>query len=246
MPRATEAFKGRGAIYLERIGSGTGLISVGNCDNFTINYEEETDDMKDYQGPSGGIIATESSISDVVAELNLMSFTTENLALVMRGVINVINSEPITLEEHTANSGALIPFDKIPDSSIPYAITDSGATTTYVLGTDYTTTPSGIEVLATGSITDGSTVEVNYTCKASAQIEALAVGASEYRLYFDGFNTVDDTPFVVDIFKIKVTPSEALAWITDNGFATMSVTTKILKDDTKTGLGVSPYYIVKK
>ncbi|MCP3673708.1 MAG: hypothetical protein GY829_04465 [Gammaproteobacteria bacterium] len=244
---ATETYIGKGSIYLEEVGGTTGLLPVGNAPKLEFGFEEDKKSLQDFESEGGGEVDSVSIITGVTGAATLNSFSIDNLTKLLRGTSDSDSGGmPSSTETSTAYHGALVLFGQLASKSVAITVTNVGATTTYVEGTDYSVKNTGILILADGSITDGSDIEVSYTTAAQMSVEALTSSAKKYRLVFDGLNDADGgSPIRVEAFIVKLDPVSTMALITED-FAAQELTFSVIKDETKTGAGKSKYFIAIK
>lgn len=244
------SFVGRGTLYLRRKGSNEGFAELGNADSvqFTINENKIT--QPNYKQPGGGNIASQSSITDVTAAVNALSVQPNTLAVALRSLVNTTVGAPQTSEPHAAHKNAIVPLKFTPDPAETITVTDVGAATTYVEGTDYEVRPGGIFILETGSIADAAdletpNIEVTYTSITTFDIEGITESAVDYEIFFDGFNEADNGKSVtVKCHKVTFSPASALDLITEE-FGALPLSFEVLADPTITGAGESKYMQVK-
>lgn len=113
---------------------------------------------------------------------------------------------------------------------------------------NYEVRAAGVYVLPEAAdLADGDAVSLSYEYGSYAVIEALTTKAKELELLFEGLNEADDgKPCIVEIWRASQGVASAIGLVADKGFASLPVTGAVLKDDTKTGVGVSKYYRVRK
>lgn len=240
MTTTTQAFIGKGSIYLEEIGGNAGLVPFGNCPEFTLTFAEDKKEMTDSEGAGGGTIATVSRISGVTGAISALSISKENLAIALRGLISTEAVTAVTDEVATCYLGSFVEFAKVPDTST-IVVKNSAGDVTYVAGTDYEVKSSGIVMLAGGDVTDAESITLSYTPKGAIVIESLATTQKEYRMVFDGLNEADSgNPVELACHKIKFSPAQALSLISDD-FASLPLSFDVLKDETITGSTKSKY-----
>ena len=110
---------------------------------------------------------------------------------------------------------------------------------------DYTRVRAGIIAKAGGKLADGDTVKVSYTAVADNLVQALIESGQEFRLVFDGLNEAKSgKSVVVDVFKFKPNPTASLDLIGDD-FGELVIEGDIIKDETKSGAGISQYFTVR-
>lgn len=113
---------------------------------------------------------------------------------------------------------------------------------------NYEVRAAGVYVLPDAvDLADDDAVKLSYEYGSYAVIEALTTKAKELELIFEGLNEADDgKPSIVEIWRASQGVASAIGLVADKGFASLPVTGAVLKDDTKTGVGVSKYYRVRK
>jgi len=238
------SFRGGGGMYLRERGATTGFFQVGNADTLQFAINEERQTQRNYMQPGGGNIASESSITDVTASINVLSINPRIAAVALRGLVNTIAAAAISAESHQAYLDMFIPLDFLPDFDQTVTVTDSTASTTYVAGTDYLIRNNGIFIDPDGSIPDDSEVLITYQSKDKYDIETITRSAVEYEMYFDGFNEADEGKAVsVKCHRISFSPAQALSLITED-FGALPMEFEVLADDSKDGSTESQYFTV--
>ncbi|WP_306553393.1 hypothetical protein [Acidovorax sp.] len=113
---------------------------------------------------------------------------------------------------------------------------------------NYEVRAAGVYVLPDAvDLADDDDVRLSYDYGSYAVIEALTTKAKELELLFEGLNEADDgKPCIVEIWRASQGVASAIGLMADKGFASLPVSGAVLKDDTKTGVGVSKYYRVRK
>lgn len=113
---------------------------------------------------------------------------------------------------------------------------------------NYEVRAAGVYVLPEAvDLADDDDVRLKYDYGSYAVIEALTTKAKELELIFEGLNEADDgKPSIVEIWRASQGVASAIGLMADKGFASLPVSGAVLKDDTKTGVGVSKYYRVRK
>jgi len=238
------SFRGGGAMYLREIGSVAGLFAVGNADSLQFAINEEKQTQRNFQNPGGGNIASESSITDVTASINVLSINPRIAALALRGLVTTQESASISDESHLGYKDMFIPLDFLPDFSQTLTVTDDGASTTYVANTDYLIRNNGIFITPDSNIVEGDELKITYTSKDSYSIETITKSAVEYEMFFDGFNEADSGKAVsVRCHRIAFSPAQALSLITED-FGALPMDFEVLADGGKDGTTESQYFVV--
>lgn len=114
-----------------------------------------------------------------------------------------------------------------------------------VKDTHYAITPQGVRFIAGGDVLfvgdSKLPLKVGYTRNAQYIIQALVNSGTEYEVIFDGLNEVDSgNPFVGRYFRGKFSPTSGFARI-GNEFAELPLNMTVLKDENRTGTGLSQY-----
>ena len=234
MSTTTQAFIGKGSIYLQEIGGNMGLLPFGNCPELNLAFAEDKKEMKDSEDAGGGVVASVSRIASVTGSISALSISKENIALALRGLITTESVTAVVDEAKVVYQGAFVEFAKVPDTATIIIKSDDDVTT-YTAGTDYEIKQSGVVILAGGGISSGDSVKLSYTPKGAVVVESLATSAKEYRMVFDGLNEADSgNPVELVCHKVKFSPAQALALISDD-FATLPLSFDVLKDESVAG-----------
>lgn len=241
-----KSYIGKGSIFIREKGAAAGALPFGNCDALSFAINEDKKEQKDYQEGGGGTVNTVSTIESVVGTLSALELKKETLAVALRALIATSASATIVAESHTGYLGGFIKLNQIPRTSVALVVTDTGASNTYVEGTDYTVGNTGIVLLETGSMVDAAEVLISYTSEDSYSAEGITTAVKEYELFFDGLNEADsNNPVSVVCHKIKFSPTSALELISSD-FAKLPFNFDVLKDSTKVGVGESKYFKVEQ
>ncbi|MCP1675444.1 hypothetical protein J2T57_002594 [Natronocella acetinitrilica] len=237
MPQKVFHYLGSGRVYV-------GRRRVGVVSDLQLQVEENTIDLIDSENPGGGTANSVSRVTAVNMTMSLRDFRPENLALALRGRVRNVAAGTVTGEEHSVVVDRLVRFEHIDATEVE--VTD-GDTTTYVAGTDYELTASGLIPLSGGAFANATeeepmAIEVDYEFGAEAIAEALVEAGQEFEVVFDGVNEADSgAPMVVDVYRFRPSPAEALALISADDFAALEVSGRVLVDTSK-GAGLSGYF----
>jgi hypothetical protein len=236
----TQAYIGKGSIYIAK--AGDPLIRIGNTSKLEFAIEEDKKEQMDYENPGGGVADSVTRIKSVKLSLSVHKLSAENLALALRGASAAVTGGAVVDEAHAnVQVGGLVVFNKTPDISVAYVVTDNAGTTTYTVGADYIVRRAGLEIPAGSTIADASTIKVDYTALAAMKVEALTAVGEELRLVFDGVNEANGKAMLVEAFRVK--PGAAKGWsLIGDDFATLEIEADVLKDETITTTGLSQYF----
>lgn len=231
----TRLYRGQGQVFLATRVSGkpAGFEFVGNVSELMLNPQTEKIEHMESQTGNNSVDKVIERALKVEMSMTIDSVASDNLARLVFGKVTKNAVSTVTAEEHTAYAGKNLILDKINLTAFT-SLTDSGATTTYVAGTDYEVVDLAagmIRIIDGGAITDGSTVEANYSAGASETVAAFAKPNTEYWLRFNGLNTAEDNnPVVVDCFKVRFAPADELPIINNDGFAEYKQSADVLFD----------------
>lgn len=223
MENVQENYIGSGVIYLNG-------RDVGNVTQASFSIEQETKTKSNLRG-GGGNIAETTQISAVNLDLTLDSFNNENLALALRGNVDVLTSQSIADEEVTAVVPGLAATEHMIDITQVVVVKDN-ADTTIAAANNYEVTAAGIKVLSGGDIADGDTIKVTYESQAGSALEAMVNSGQEYTLIFDGLNDHNGKRSVVTAYRFKPSPTSGLDLIGEE-YAEFQVSGGLLADTTK-------------
>ena len=96
-----------------------------------------------------------------------------------------------------------------------------------------------------GGLINGDTVLISYTSIAHESIEGLTTEGKEYELFFEGMNEAKDGRSVnVWAHRVKFGATDVLDLI-KNDFSSMTIKGTLLRDNTKTGTGMSKFFKVQ-
>lgn len=112
-----------------------------------------------------------------------------------------------------------------------------------VADTDYEVRSGGIFFYA-GKVLAGEAAQVDYTKVAADLVQALVASAKEYEIVFDGLNEARSGKRTrITAYRVKAGALANLALIGEE-YAAIEWTGKLLKDTSKTGVGISQYFKV--
>ncbi|GGP37319.1 hypothetical protein GCM10009347_01610 [Shewanella algicola] len=226
------------------IGSGIVYVNgrdVGNASGVNISIEQETKEQPNYRG-GGGNADEITVVKSVNLSMTLNDFSNANLALALRGKIDVLTAESVTDEAITAVLDGLADTAKMIDTAVPPVVTHSSGTPTYVVDVDYVVSAGGIRALSTGEITAGQDLKVSYTSKAGNALQALVESGEEVKVVIDGVNDATGKPNVLKFYRWKPTPTSGLDLIGDD-FGSFDIEGGVLADSSIVAAGKSKFFV---
>jgi len=211
---------------------------VGNVLLLELSHEEEVKKQADMTRLGGGTYAQVRRISGVAVKMDLADWNPVNFARSTFGTSAVLAAGAVVDEPHKAHLGGLIRLAGLQPSlvtiKIGVAAVDASA---------YEVRPEGI-FIPEGSvgIAEDDDLLISYTHPEMVSVEALTSAAPELELSFGGLNEADSgKPVVVDIWRVSSGIAKTLALV-QSDFGKLSIEGEVLKDPTKVGVGISPYY----
>lgn len=236
-------YLGSGQVYARIAGAAVALLAIGNCSEFEPMVKENKQTMKDYTKPGGGTYASVSRIDTVSIKFKVHDLNATNVARAIFGAQASVAAGAVVDEPVLAYIGGLSALVHVNPTSL--AVKNSAGTTTYLDGKDYEVKGGGILILAGGTITDAQALKVSYSYTDYSRIEAMTSGAVTLELHFEGLNEADSgKPVVGDFYRVQLSPTKVLALLGDK-FAELDMEGEVLKDQSKTGAGISQYFRIK-
>ena len=107
---------------------------------------------------------------------------------------------------------------------------------------NYELRPEGLWIneVAPGLVV-GDNLWLSYSHADQVVVEALTSSVPQLYIRFGGLNEVDSgKPSVVDLWRVSQGVAKQLSLI-QKGFTTLDIEGEVLKDPTKTGVGISQY-----
>lgn len=238
------AFIGAGDVMLNPYDPVTGLLTGwvfgGSADKFSVkpnsNIKSKTSKAREQYGQT---IATVALPQDADLSITFGEVNKDNIKLAFMGTSRVINTAAggtITAEAISAKLGVYVPLAH-KNLTNAVVVTNSGATVTYVLGTDYDVNYrlGWIRALAGGAITDGLALKVDYVSGAISGTEIAGSTQAQLRtqVMFDGKNFVDGSPAEVEIYEAVLAPSGEFDFLADD-WGALELTGKMTTPQGKT------------
>jgi len=238
-------FVGSGKIKIATYASGASFgarkfVDIGNASAFQYSFTEDKKELKNYQDPAGGTDTSIVRINTVDGQIDLRDFKASNLAMALWGTTAALNATPIVGEAHVINAGAFIPANRIINTSTA-PVVKKGATV--VATADYTVSPGGITIastISTAGVVDGDAITIDYTPKASSDIQALISSAPDVSIFFEGYNQATGKYAMRRIYKAKLGVAQQINEISED-FATLQLSFSVQKDTTIVAAGISQY-----
>ncbi|WP_415775335.1 hypothetical protein ACMYQ1_18475 [Shewanella oncorhynchi] len=230
-----ESYIGSAIVYMDG-------RDCGNVSDVNFAIEQDTKTQPNYRG-GGGLFDEQALIKSVKFKATFLNFNNENLALALRGKVEVLTEGEITAPESiTAVLDGLADTAFMIDTAVAAVVTNAAGTTTYVVDVDYVVSAGGIRALSSGTITEGEALKVTYTKKAGSALQALTESGKTVKLTIDGINDATGKPWVIKVHKWKPTPTSGLSVIgTDYG--SFDIEGGVLADTSIVATGKSKFFV---
>ncbi|QYJ79428.1 hypothetical protein [Shewanella acanthi] len=226
------------------IGSGIVYVAgrdVGNASGVKIAIEQETKSLPNYRG-GGGNAAEITKVKSVKLSFTMNDFSNANMALALRGRVEVLAAGTVEDEVLTAVLDGLAPTAFLLDTSVDPEVTNSAGTTTYVKDVDYVFSAGGIRALSTGDITEAESLKVSYTKKAGNALQALTESGQVVPVVIDGVNDATGKPWTLKFYKWSPSPTAGLDLIGDD-FGSFDIEGGVLADGSIVATGKSKFFV---
>lgn len=225
------------------IGSGIVYVAgrdVGNASGVKIAIEQETKTQPNYRG-GGGNAAEITKVKSVKLSFTMNDFSNANMALALRGVVEVVAAGAVTEEPLVAVLDGLARTAFMIDTTVAPVVKNEAGAVTYVKDTDYVVSAGGIRALTGGAITAGQALKVSYTKKAGNVLQALTESGTTVPVVIDGVNDATGKPWVLDFYKWSPSPTAGLDLIGDD-FGSFDIEGGVLADSSIVATGKSKFF----
>lgn len=225
------------------IGSGIVYVAgrdVGNASGVKIAIEQETKTQPNYRG-GGGNAAEITKVKSVKLSFTMNDFSNANMALALRGKVEVLTAGTVDDEPITAVLDGLARTAFMIDTTVAPVVKNEAGAVTYVKDTDYVVSAGGIRALTGGAITAGQALKVSYTKKAGNVLQALTESGTTVPVVIDGVNDATGKPWVLDFYKWSPSPTAGLDLIGDD-FGSFDIEGGVLADSSIVATGKSKFF----
>lgn len=238
-------FAGVGSFKVREYGKPeTKWINIGDLSTATENRDLETISNPNRTTPGGGSSCSLTRYNSVNVELELQCHKDFNLAIADGAEVTTGSVTPVVDELQRAYKGSYVRFNKGVPVNSTIIVENVGGTTTYVSGTDYVVSGSGLFIPETSSIVDpvgpsfAPNIQVSYTPAPQSHSEAFLKTGVEYEVWFDALNQENNLRASITYLRAKFGPASTREWLSD-GFQNFNVTAELLVDPNRNGAGLS-------
>lgn len=226
-------FSFRGKVYVgERDVSGnpTGLTHIGNVPELSLSFAVETLEHK--ESMSGQDLTDVSITTSKSGEISLTAeeLIKETFALALNGTLSDVAGSTVASGEALCSAPALgkIYLLAHPDVS-SVTLTHGGSAIDagkYTLNGKHGSVEFTDVTGLTGAVTAG------YTYAAYKKVLMFTANDQDYWLRLEGLNKVNNERVVVDLYKVRINPTDGMAFINDE-LGSAPIKGKVLADTLK-------------
>lgn len=221
----------------------TALLPMGNVLQASIEQTESVEKQDDMTALGGGTHAELRRVTGVMFKATLADLNVVNLTRALRGTVSEQDQGTVTDAPYAAAAlGSLVALPHTGVSALTVKKGAAAGTATVVAAANYELRPEGLWLKPDApGLSAGDSLWLSYTHADQVVVEALTASTPELYIRFAGLNEVDSgKPNVVDLWRVSQGVAKQLALIND-GFTTLEIEGEVLKDPTKTGVGISQY-----
>lgn len=236
-----------GVVYARVRGSAAPMQTMGGLSELAIAVKETVIKQKDHSRPGGGNRGQVNRIDEVTFSAKLQDLNPINFARAVFGSWESKTSGTTSDEAHKAYKGGLIPLENLNPSAVTLT-TAGGSPTTIAAAGNYEVRPEGLFIFddAPGITTDGMDVLVDYTYGAHEVIQALVNAAPKLEMRYAGVNeAMSGLTGNLDVFNVQLGAAKKIGLIDTKDFAELELEGEILSDPTKTGAGLSRFFVMR-
>lgn len=207
-------YRGQGKVFIatrSTAGVPQGFRYLGNIPELKLSTEVQKIEHKESYTGKGKVDLILETEQKAMVSMKLEDLTSDNLAFALYGTKTTVASATVTDEPIPYfGKGKYYNTANINLSNVVL----SRLTANLVLGTDYTIdAATGTFYLIPGSTVawaDGDNILADYTSSAIEKVTAFTATNRNYWLRFNGLNTVEDKPVVIDVFQARFDPQKVL------------------------------------
>lgn len=214
---SNNGFIGSGDLLVKDLADATGgYRPVGNASLFQLTPKVEQLERKSFQRASRGqTLDTVKRLDGVDIRIEVDTFGRDNLALALAGAAADFSQSEVTAQSVTIS----LPHSQWMELG---AYNVSGVTIAdKTEGVDFLVKPEAglIMALPDGSIADGDASEVTFNAAAIAAGEGYGIDGGVkadilLALRLDGYDDVSGLSMITDVWRVRVSPTEAFGFIT--------------------------------
>lgn len=231
-----------GQVWLRTSGAATPFLQIGNVLELSLEHKESVETQVDMTRMGGGIHAEVRRVTDVVAKMKLADLNAANIARAILGAGTNVPAGTVVGEAHAGvQRGSLMATAHLQPTDV---IVKKGVVT--ISASSYEVLPEGVYILPGATdVVDDDDLTIDYAYADYAAIEALISKPPPVEILFGGLNEAESgKPANVRVHRCSFGIAKELELLSQKGFGAVEVTGSVLKDPTRSGVGLSPYYTV--
>ncbi|MBF0291144.1 MAG: hypothetical protein HQK86_03210 [Nitrospinae bacterium] len=242
MPIQVRSFVGRGPVRISTKGANN-YFPLWNCQKLDLATESQEDKLMDAMSPAGGVMDSATIITGAQVGMTSPDYHPDTIARVLWGSNVLQATAAVTAETHASvKQGSVVKLNFTP--SAVTTVKDGTGVTTYVLGTDYNVTGSGVEIITGSGIADASTIKVDYTKADADVVHALTTVGAEFSLLFEGINTQSGKNVIIEFFRVRFSAAKSLQFQSvETKFGKYDISAFVLADESRPA-GESKYFTI--
>jgi hypothetical protein len=212
-------------------GKPNGLTYVGNVPDCTLSMATETVEHK--ESWSGQDLIDASIVTSKEGELSLSTeeLLKEVFGYVLNGTVTDVTSGTVAGPEALCSAPAVGKTYLLAKQNVSSVVLTHGGST--VDAGKYTVNAKHGSIDFTDITGLTGAVTAAYSYGASQHVSMFTADSNDMWFRLEGMDKVTNKRVVVDLYKIRISPTDGLALISDAEFANMPLKAKILADDTK-------------
>jgi hypothetical protein len=231
-------FSFRGKVYVgERDVSGnpTGLTHIGNVPELSLSFAVETLEHK--ESMSGQDLTDVSITTSKSGEISLTAeeLIKETFALALNGTYSDVSTGSVASGEALCTAPVLGKTYLLAHPDVSSVVLKDHTAAT-IADTKYTVNAKHGSITFTDVTGLTGACTAGYSFAAYKKVLMFTADEKEYWMRVEGLNKVSNERVVVDFYKVKLNPTDGMAFINDE-LGSAPIKGKVLADTTKTASG---------
>jgi hypothetical protein len=224
---ASRGFIGAGSLYLARWNAQAGSFDAPTgpfeAKKFEVSPKSELKKMTSKgRTQYGQVIETVAIPQPAEFSVSFAEVNRDTLLLALLGSSTAVTQGAgnITAETIVAKKGYWVPLSKQNIAAAGFTVTNTGATTTYVLDVDYSVNYAmgWVKILPGSAIVDAASLKVtaSYNAISGTKISGATNSQLRAQFIFDGVNYADGLPCIVTVHEAVIAADSAFDFLADD------------------------------
>lgn len=212
-------------------GNPLGLTYVGNVPDCTLSMATESTDHKESWSGQDLIDASIVTSKDGELSLSTEELLKEVFGYVLNGTVTDVTSGTVAGPEAVCSAPTTGKTYLLAKQNVSSVVLTHGGSA--IADTKYTVNAKhgSVEFLDVTGLTGAVTAAYSYG--AHQHVSMFTSDSNDMWFRLEGINKVTNDRVVVDLYKIKISPTDGLQLISDAEFGNMPLKAKVLADVTK-------------